>query len=76
MDANERYSYLVKFERRDNSPDEEYYYNGEDEAKEHFSLFNDLSDKDNAVLYTCISLEKIDWFNRRNENLDAICFNN
>lgn len=74
MSEDDRYSYAVIFERRDKSPDEEYYYNNEDDARDHFRLFNDPNDKDNAALYYSISLVKVDWENRRNEDLDSIGF--
>lgn len=67
-------SYVVVFERRDGQPDEEYYYNSEYEAEEHFQMFNDPDDEVNAKLYVCITLKEVDWLNRRDDEIDSIYF--
>ena len=45
-------SFIVRFIRRDKRPDEEYYYNGKDEAEYHLNLFRD----DDSLLYERIEL--------------------
>lgn len=55
--ANERdpmreKTYIVQFCRVDGQPDEEYYYNDENEAERHFRLFQN----DDSGLYTKINL--------------------
>ncbi len=72
--SDDQYSYIVVFERRDGSPDEKYYYDSEQEAREHFRLVNDPNDKKNAELYYSICLIKFDWINRRTEDLDSVGF--
>lgn len=67
-------SYVVIFDRRDGSPNEEYFYNDEKEARDHFQLFNDKYDKDNTELYLSIILQKYDWFNRCSFTIDRIYF--
>ena len=44
--------YIVKFERQDNQPDEEYLYHNLCDALVHFELFRN----DNSGLYRCISV--------------------
>ena len=44
--------YMVRFVRRDGKPDEEYYYNTQDHAASHFSLFYN----DDSGLYKTILL--------------------
>ncbi len=48
--------YTVRFIRRGQDPDEEYYYNTLESAKDHFMLFNDY-DEDEAEMYSRITLE-------------------
>lgn len=45
-------NYIVRFVRRDKRPDEEYYYNGIDEAEYHLNLFRE----DDSLLYERIEL--------------------
>lgn len=45
--------YILRFVRADGSPDEEYYYHTEKEAKDHFNLFLD----DDSDLYDQIEIE-------------------
>ena len=65
----ERYSYIVRFyPYGDNT--EEFYYNTEEEAREHFELFRD----DDSGLYGYIDLVKLDWYMRCETELDCISF--
>jgi hypothetical protein len=67
---SDRYSYLLKFIRKDCSEDEEQYYNNEGDAEDALELFK----ADDSGLYECIELIKVDWYNRRNTELDRIDF--
>jgi hypothetical protein len=69
-----RYSYLVRFECRDGSPDEERYFDDQGDAEDYFGSFNDPSDAELRKSYYCISLEKVDWVYRANYNIDGIVF--
>ena len=62
------HSYIVQFQRRDNLPDEEYYYYDRDEADKHFRLFY----KDDSGLYKRIVL--LAWFGDITSELRAIDF--
>lgn len=44
--------FIVRFVRADHKPDEEYYYNTEEQAREHLALFID----DDSELYSRIEL--------------------
>ena len=44
--------YIVRFVRNDSKPDEEYFYNRLEDAKYHFSLF----EQDDSKIYTRIEL--------------------
>lgn len=60
--------YTVTFKRRDNQPDEVYYYNNLDEARHHFNLFK----VDDSELYERIELLQ---FNRNIQmQIDVINF--
>lgn len=48
-------NYIVRFIRRDKRPNEEYYYNGIDEAEYHLNLFRE----DDSLLYERIELVSI-----------------
>lgn len=69
----DQYSFLVKFERKDELPDEEYYYNEEEDARFHFNLWNTPTNSCSSI-YSSISLLKVDWINRRDDELDGIVF--
>lgn len=45
-------NYIVRFVRRDNKPDEEYYYQDVSDATYHFNLFLE----DDSALYERIEL--------------------
>ena len=47
--------YLVRFIRKDLEPNEEYYYNTEMDAKNHFNLFR----ADDSGLYSRIEIVEI-----------------
>lgn len=49
--------YIVRFVRRDNRADEDYYYHTEQEARKHIELFKD----DDSELYSKIEL--LEWNN-------------
>ena len=44
--------YVVRFERKDGKPSEEYFYNAKEEAKIHFDMFAN----DDSGLYTRIEV--------------------
>ena len=44
--------FIVRFVRADQKPDEEYYYNTEEQARAHFDLFRD----DDSERYSRIEL--------------------
>ena len=71
---SESCSYMLKFERRDGSPDEEVYFEDLDEAKEHFKKVNSPDDKDLQKKYCCISLIEVDWYKRANYEIDGVVF--
>lgn len=50
------HNYIVRFQRRDNLPDEEYIYYERNEAEKHYNLFQN----DDSGLYTKVSL--LAWF--------------
>ena len=47
---------IVRFIRKDNKPDEEYYYNSLESAREHFKLFIG----DESGLYEVVLIEEYD----------------
>ena len=68
---DERYSWVIRFERRDGKPEEERYFDTETEARE---AFREYDDDDNAEIYDSIELVKIDWHWRCDSRLDSIAF--
>ena len=68
---DERYSWLIRFERNDGNPDEEIYYDTETEAREEFKNF---TEDDSAELYYSIDLVKVDWHERCEILLDCLTF--
>ena len=68
---DERYSWVIRFERKDGKPDEELYFNTETEAREEFRLFDE---DDSAELYYSIDLVRVDWYERSESLLDSLTF--
>lgn len=60
--------YTVTFKRRDNQPDEVYYYNNLNDARYHFDLFKD----DDSELYDRIELAQFN--NTMQMQIDVLNF--
>lgn len=67
----DRYSWMIRFERKDGKQDEELYFNEGESAREAFRLFDE---PDNADLYSRVELVKVDWHERSEEVLDGLSF--
>ena len=67
----DRYSWLLRFTRRDLQPTEEIYFQAEETARDALQLYND---PENGELYTMIVLLQIDWPQRSECQLDEILF--
>ena len=65
---SDRFSYITRFIRRDGKPDEEYYFNTYEEARDHADSFT----ADDADLYEGIELARMDWYMHQDELLDYI----
>lgn len=50
--------YLLKFVRRDRQPNEEYFYNNQQDAEYHMNLFRD----DDSELYCRIELLRVEGY--------------
>lgn len=62
--------YIVRFQRRDGKPDEDYYYNSFPEAHNHLALFKD----DDSNLYTHIEVLEYDPHSGKTTFVDRIRF--
>ncbi|MCD8049772.1 MAG: hypothetical protein LUG52_09325 [Clostridia bacterium] len=67
----DKYSWIIRFERRDGTEEKELYFDDEDSAREKFSCYDE---PENAEIYTQIELVRMDWYRRTEDVLDGISF--
>lgn len=71
---DDQYSFVVRLERRDGLPDEEYFFASERDGQFYFNLFTNPEECSAVKIYSSITFVKVDWINRRDEELDGIVF--